>query len=423
MPVSSTTTAASVATSALLFTTVTPPENLAASAGKLPAGFVPPAFSWDTLPIFFHSAKNGNMTDSDYQHIANNFPLATMAGFRANEERIKPFAEGIKSYNKNTSVLYYQNTLLNFGRTELSKKIPENLLLHDSKGKLVMSHGCGGGLPAGTIFDQRKAETRKWWVENIVNVTKENPGMIDGVFCDRGGPNSGKGSNGKTHDIFTQYLHCYDLPKKLADEWDDGHWKAISETFSALYKIIPNAIVIGNHASPSGGNFWNGKMFENFVPITDVPYKPNKPALEALMDGFQGQINEVHVDGCTPGSTLGIGSLAAFLIGAKEYDYYYCSGNGKSWAYDGGWNHVPADYKRPLGKPLSKAKKSGDLYSRKFDKGAEVYLHYNLETSKKPGNDVWGNACIKWGDGHITGDKKMCDQGKQAEAELVWESL
>ena len=85
-----------------------------------------------------------------------------------------------------------QNSLINFKQTRLGNlnapTIPESYLLHDKHGQLVYLGGCGSthAAPNHTIFDHSVIAMQKAWTNNIVEVVKENPGLIDGVFADRG---------------------------------------------------------------------------------------------------------------------------------------------------------------------------------------------------------------------------------------------
>lgn len=94
------------------------------------------------------------------------------------------------------------------------------------------------------------------------------------------------------------------------------------------------------------------------------------------------------------------GSLASFLIGATEYDYYACT---KGWGFDMGWGHWFADYDRPLGSPTGAAVHTSGHWYRKFSSGTQVWLdpHENTDTS-------WGSSCIKWSDGAITQSNNFC---------------
>ena len=99
----------------------------------------------------------------------------------------------------------------------------------------------------------------------------------------------------------------------------------------------------------TNGSSWNGKMYEHFVP--NRPYVPAGNQLEVLKKDANfpgGLFVEAHVDFCNINNDMYKRSLAAFLIGASEYDYYACT-NG--WGFDDGWSKWSADYERALGAP------------------------------------------------------------------------
>ena len=77
------------------------------------------------------------------------------------------------------------------------------------------------------------------WVDNIVNVTRANPGLVDGVFCDR---------SGSISDVATKDLACYEFAPGFLAAWDRGHWTSVADTMAALRPLTPTAIVIGNDA-------------------------------------------------------------------------------------------------------------------------------------------------------------------------------
>jgi hypothetical protein len=365
--------------------------------------------------IYQHSGNGTGPLSNDTAAFMSRFPLVTMAGFHGhgccNEYHITEFAGSVKKANKSATVLYYQNTLINFPQTVLGRKttngtyngtVPEDLLLHDKRGRLVYLGGCGStkAAPNHTIYDHTKPEMRKMWTDNVVNVVRSNPGLVDGVFCDR---------SGSIDSVLTKDLHCYEFEAGLKGKWDKGHWQAVADTMAALKPLIPAAIVIGNHAEweksmgLTANSTWNGKMFEHFVP--DRPYIPAGDQLVALKKDARfpgGLIAEAHVDFCnTKGNNdMYKRSLAAFLIGASEHDYYACT---SGWGFDDGWSHWPADYDRPLGAPNGTAVKTATGWRRKFASGTEVWLETKDQTDSK-----WGSSCIRWADGHVTRSGNLC---------------
>ena len=362
----------------------------------------PPRFSWDTVPTFMHSGNGSGPLSKRTAQFMSRFPIVTMAGFHGtgccNEDHIVEYATSVKDANASARVLYYQNALINFPQTRLGREenatVPESLLLHDLHGRLVYLGGCGSthAAPNHTIYDHSLPEMRKLWVENIANVTRANPGLVDGVFCDR---------SGSIADVATKDLMCYDFAPGHLDAWDRGHWASVADTMAALRPLTPTAIVIGNHAEPtpsmnlSKGATWNGKMFEHFIP--DRPYIPGGDQLTALQNDAHfpgGLIAEVHVDSCSYTSDIYNRSLAAFLIGASEHSYYACT---EGWGFPSGWDKWNPDYDRPLGAPNGPAVRTGTSWQRTFASGTSVWLE-----TKDQLPHAWGSSCIRWADGHVT---------------------
>ena len=109
----------------------------------------------------------------------------TIPGVRHhNEDYVVPFAKSVKAGDGTTRVLFYQNTLINFPQSRLNLTVPEELLLHDRRGRLVYLGGCGchHACPNHTIYDHSKPEMRRMWVNNIVEVVRANPGLVDGTM-------------------------------------------------------------------------------------------------------------------------------------------------------------------------------------------------------------------------------------------------
>lgn len=107
-----------------------------------------------------------------HSHHASLYPTFRLIG------RITDFARRIKAQNNATRVLYYQNTLINFGQTLMgrssNKTLNDSLLLHDLHGRLVYLGGCGSkhAAPNHTIFDHSLPAMREVWRDNIVQVQK-----------------------------------------------------------------------------------------------------------------------------------------------------------------------------------------------------------------------------------------------------------
>jgi len=370
--------------------------------------------------LFMHSGNGTGPINEETAQLMSKFPIVTMAGFQGNhpynatkhgccnEDAIIPFSRSIKAYNNDTRVLFYQNTLINFPESGLNRTVPEELLLHDKRGRLVYLGGCGStkSAPNHTIYDHANPVMRAMWSDNVVKVVQENKGFVDGVFCDR---------SGSIGDEFTKDLECYNFADGQLRAWNVGHWQAVADTQTKLDKVIDSAVVIGNHAMPTAdmhleanASRWNGKMFEHFVPSR--PYIPPGNQLAAFEEaGEHGLISEAHVDFCKVNGTGASNvmfkrSLAAFLIGATEYSYYACT-NG--WGIHDGWEDWSPDYDRALGEPKGPAERTAhgsEIWRREFASGTVVYLKTSDETDSE-----WGSSCIRWSDGNVTKSGQLCN--------------
>lgn len=250
------------------------------------------------------------------------------------------------------------------------------------------------------------------WTDNIVKVMQANKGLVDGVFCDR---------SGSIEAVLEKDLFCYEFEEGHMRSWDVGHWQTVANTMAALSPLTPTAIVIGNHAEAvqqmnlTNGSTWNGKMFEHFVPVRD--YVPSGDQLAALRHAGRSPtslITEVHVDFCSYGNAMYNRSLAAFLIGASDYDYYACT---EGWGFAKGWDKWSADYDRPLGVPLGTANRSKEgVWYRAFASGTAVWLDTKSQTAWS-----WGKSCIKWADGHVTssGEAGVCDNLRLSSLHVI----
>jgi hypothetical protein len=386
----------------------------------LPAS--PPLFSWDTLPVFMHGQNASGPLNATALRFMSQFPLVTIGGGQdlgselcCNEEKVAVAAAAIKAHNASVRVMYYLNSLINFPQTHLHAALAganaSRLLLRDARGELVYLGQCGKMRGVNhTLFDHSQPAMRAMWTANVAGVLRANRGLVDGVFADR----AGNATAAAEID-----LSCVDFAPGQLRAWDAGHWQAIADTQAAVSAITPTGIVVANGADQTaamglreGSPPWLARMFENFVPLR----RTNVPATDQLaVLANEGTIAQVHADFCEYDSAVYNGSLAAFLIGARAYSYYACTGNAKQqgWGMDQGWDQFSADYRRPLGAPLGNATlgRNGHVWQRKFSAGAVAYLDVSAENGTS-----WGVGCVRWGDGHVTG-APGCDEAPWTAAE------
>ena len=172
------------------------------------------AFSWDTVPVFFHTDNTtGPFTNDAIEWIANNFPMATIEKWQgagsnhacssANccaETREADTLRRLKQARKNISTVLYLNSLLDFPQYALHQRfLAANKtywatnrskewawwLRNETTGVPLRIHG--DGCTDMTMIDMRVAGARAAFVETCVNATKQMPHGVDGEWGWRGG--------------------------------------------------------------------------------------------------------------------------------------------------------------------------------------------------------------------------------------------
>lgn len=379
---------------------------------------VPPAFSWDTLPVFMHAMNQSAPLSNEQAAFMARFPLVTIeksqggtspcpnathrsvggllgdqasaegsaAAGQCEEDRIIAAARAIKaaaaSLGTTPRVLFYLNTIIDFTQYRLAATVAQNpeWLLRDVHGKPVTIRG------SLRVFDLTQAGMRAAWLATAKYAL--DSGVVDGIFADRGRASAGVD------------LRRFTLKQGKAAAWDAAHKQMMTDLM---------AMVRANNASPGttgtgivipngyDGPTINGRMFENFRP-NDTMSVPHGNNLHQLFN--ETRVTEVHVDHCTPGSALFNSTLAAYLVGAHEYTYYACT---VGWTLNGGWTITPPEYKEALGAPSGNATRSSSgVWHRTFQHGAAVWL---TEQSQQ-----WQFPCIKWPSGATTGTLSDCER-------------
>ena len=126
-----------------------PPSSLVPSPG-------PPSvhFSWDTVPVFFHSSNYTGPYDDEAIRIMARFPLVTIEKFQGpdsgykyplnpykccEEDRIVKTLKRVKAINPNVSGVFYYNSVLDFPQYRLHEEFSKNesWWLRDSHGNVI----------------------------------------------------------------------------------------------------------------------------------------------------------------------------------------------------------------------------------------------------------------------------------------------
>ena len=319
-----------------------------------------PQFSWDSLPVFFHSCNSSGQYNDDALKVIAKFQMATIEKGMGrqvsdidDEDEMVLAMKAIKAVNPKISTYFYMNS--HKDRPEMTRMAREfdqhpDYALRDDNGVMVKNN------QGFFVFDVSKLEVRKWWLNICLNATKHANG--DGCYCD---------SSQRVNATFTPHLS----PSK-EKAWNEGLVNLTREVQEALGD---NNLLIGKVANQS------------YVKAAQIEFfEASNSSIQSLLLGATvGQVMQAHVPiniSCTSDLT---DYIAAFLIGAGKYAYFGC----------GNWNSIGDDtepltwlpeYDKPLGAPKGPAQYNTGVWTRSFASGTEV----TFDTKRN-------KATIKWG--------------------------
>ena len=349
-----------------------------------PARAALPAFSWATVPVFFHSCNfSGPFSDAAVAFVAGHASIASVTvekgqgldsgDGRFAEARILDALHAFKAARPALATVAYFNSVLDWPYYALHAdmaRYPEYALLNDS-GLPVLIHGDGSfpQPPQGMeVFGLGNgAATRAWFAAASCGAITA-AGGVDGCFMDRAGPEGFPG---------VKNVSAYEAGKLL--------------TLAAMQSALPQGFVVANGPPPPlspGPGGVLASMIEFFR--ADAASVEELAALAA-----RNIIVHAHAYGPCDDATAGFESvLAAFLLGAGERSYFACS---SSWKVDPAWPAAPTDsltwhgaFDRPLGAPCGPYAVAGDVYSRAF--GDACRTHVKLNATSGVGTIEWGQA-------------------------------
>ena len=312
-----------------------------------------PQFSWDTLPVFFHSANaTGPYSDASLQTIAK-FQMATIEKSMGHdipgvddEDIMVLTMIALKRLNPNIATYFYMNSYKNFpGMSRITRDLEKhpNYYLIDGEGNRVKN---GQGF---YVFDLSNPEVRKWWLDFCLNATMYANG--DGCFCD-----SSQRVNASFHPR---------IPANKKKAWGEG---LLNLTREAQEALGDDNLLIGKFPNQSYVKAIQMEFFE-----------PNNDSINALMLGVEvGQVVQAHVPINVSCSSDLTDYIAAFLVGAGQYSYFGCG----QWRSTGDTRPViwRKEYDKPIGSPLSSAQYVSGIWSRSFSLGTNVTL--DIKTNK-----------------------------------------
>lgn len=335
-------------------------------------------FSWDTIPVYFHSMNTTGPWNEDALEQIARFPVATVEKSHAGGGDYQYLNDGTKECRRVAGLgtvtrnVFYTNSLIDWPPNPLHQLmvLHPDWRIKDELGEDIEV------LPGLWGFNLSVQELREEWIFNCLQAIDLG---CDACFVDR--------SNN-----FTQVNAKERMSKEDVVRFEEAHMATLKELNGRL--LARNSFAINNNQGliPEGTTFM---MIEDFA-ASDRCVKVLRLAVE------RGMAVEVHAgdevddgsnateDQCINGDT---NAMAAFLIGAGEYSYYHCAAG---WSSDPDWPDVPdvwldwlPEYDRPLGEPLAPGEVDQDgVWHRSFSKGTRVLF-----------DGVLGNGTIIWGDG------------------------
>lgn len=356
-----------------------------------------PEFSWDSMPLYMHLRKATAFTKEEIKFIAKH-PLITFEKttgsktYGSTETGTIKAAKAVKKENPNTKILYYKNVVINWPKyieDELFLKSHSNAYLTNNKGeKALMANKKTG------FFDLSQESVRSYWLSHVKKMT-ENP-FIDGLFMD---------ANIK---VLAPVFFNSRVGKQKQKAIEDGYLSMMTALDNNLGKdnlLIANIIRVRPEFQDTGREylrFFDGSYLEGFEHESfGMTYE------DYLAKGIEA-VQKSAREGKVIAMTLGIGEasknaeagiddirkklkkkdnftkrldylLAIFLVCAEKYSYVYPH-DGYGIEKSTVWLKTFPQYEKPLGKPLSFAKREGYTYTREFEH-LDVFLDIKNKTA------------------------------------------
>eukprot|EP01084_Bolivina_argentea_P123446 218766_1 len=343
-----------------------------------------PEFSWDTVPVFMHMCNFSGPFNETALQFFTKFPLITIEkgqGVYATEEpyssnyaedNIVQACQAVKKLKPNITCIFYYNSINDWTMYFLHEIMASNpkYWLTAPNGTVVLTGG-DKSFPQPEqgmlVFDFQQNEVIDLFSNECINLTKNYPGIIDGCFVDKPHANP-------THNIE------YNFSKEEQYAFEYGHNETLIRTQKYLNESNNSILISNNLFVPNGIIATQMQGFQGIEEyILDIMEWTQKGVLvEARVNGLIDGNNN-----CTNITT----SLAGFLIAAEKYSYYGCS---TGWEVNDNWLIWHEEYDKPLGEPLGKAVKNGDIYTREFKSGTKVVFN----ASSSVGQIFWADEIM-----------------------------
>jgi len=338
-----------------------------------------PEFSWETLPVAFHSSNPGGPYSDEQMQNISKFATVTFEKWQGVHNYVDPgynwetcqdnvtfdvthcgcclkdemagMGRRLKALHPGIMVFEYLNSQQVYPHYRLGHEIASNpeLWMYNSSGGV-----CTAGAGHWLFPDFAKQEAQDVWYNSVFNLTQT--GFIDGAFID-----------GCAKDIGGCPNHT------------PGRQEGKMAMLTKLQSSIPGPLICGSNGAVRDG--LGGSQIQNWGKgghwsTREIPMLQRAVAAGVLFQAHGSCPNNMT-------DQRKVNDLAAFLVAAGPYSYYVC----------GGWNSAPTEwfevYDRPLGEPVSDAVFSDDgVYTRSFKHGVSVTFDTNTET----GSIDWGSS-------------------------------
>jgi len=347
-----------------------------------------PSFSWNTLPVAWHSALDRNFSADELQVLAkyatvtfektqgaSAFPwdgdkhgmMVCQNGTDMSqcgcceEDYMISAAKALKAISNEVHIFAYTNSIIAYpwysGAHEFNGH--PDLWLRDVNGT-IMNNIKQNPIETWHAWDHSQDDASKIWASQCKNMV--GSGAIDGCFVDG----------------------CMNVPSPLEPEKSQAYASKKPAMLSDLQQEIPGVLICG-----SGGSWHEGMLgtqVQNWGKHGDYSVREIPMLMKAMEAGVmfhahgsavcRNQGNASHPDVQT--------ELAAFLIAAQEHAYYMCSG----WS-----GTVPTwypVYDKKLGAPIANATLVDGVYTRTFTSGTKV----TYDTTSETGSINWADVVV-----------------------------
>ena len=318
-----------------------------------------PHFSWDSLPVFFHSANtSGPYSDKTVRDIAR-YSMVTFGKAQGSdvpnvddEDEMVLAMKAIKQANPNVATYFYINAFKDsskMSRMARQLKAHPEWILHDKDGKPVKNK------QGFLVVDQSNPDVREYWIKTCLDAVSAADG--DGCFAD-----SSQHYNESYPNV---------SPLKM-QEWNRG---ILQLSHDLQQRLGDDKLLIGKAPDQP---YVKAAMIEYF--------RANNDSINGLIEGVRkGKVMEAHVPifvDCNGDIT---DYLAAFLVGAGNYSYFGCG----QWSSDDNepWYWRP-EYSYPLGEPVSAPSYNNGVWRRVFANGVLAMF----DTANNKGTIRWSRV-------------------------------